>query len=76
MSDDRQQRVFEGRDKFLMTAEALDENGGVTADAALSASLHILLNVLGDIDLAVARLRDVADGLERREGIDQRGPVQ
>ena len=78
MSAHREKRVTDGRDKFLMTAEALHENGGVTADAIVLASLNVLVSVLGDACLAADRLRDIADGLEEGPmGFDKvEGPIQ
>lgn len=76
MSDDRQQRVNDGRDQFLEVADNLGENGGVTADAILSASLFVLLSVLNDRGLAAERLRHIADGVERGDGIDRTVVIQ
>ena len=64
MTDDRQERVSAGRDKFLMVADALQENGGITADAILSAGIFVLLSVLDDRMLAADRLREIDDGVE------------
>lgn len=74
MTDDRQQRVLDGRDEFLRVAEELGENGGVTADAILSAGLFVLLSVLDDLDLAAERLRHIAAGVDRAQTIDP--PIQ
>ena len=65
MSGDRQKRIVDGCDKFLMVAAVLDEDCDVTADAILSATVAVLLNVLMDDRGFVAeRLRLVADGVE------------
>lgn len=64
MTDTRQERVSAGRDKFLMVADALQENAGVTADAILSAGIFVLLSVLDDRALTADRLREIADGVQ------------
>lgn len=71
MSDGRQQRVMDGRDKFLLTAESMGEDFGVTVDAILHAAFEVMLDVLGDRALADDLFRHAADSIERFGRIDR-----
>jgi hypothetical protein len=42
------------------------ESGGIVADSILTAGIFVLLSVLDDQALAVARLRDLADWIDQQ----------
>ena len=76
MSNGRQQRVMDGREKFLLTTESIGKDFDVTADAILHAAFEVMLDVLGDRALAADLFWYAADSIERFGPIDRVEGVQ
>jgi len=65
-SDDRNKRISDGCDKFLMIAAFLGEDTALTAEAFMEACVAVLLTAMKDDKRLVAdHLRQVADVVER-----------
>lgn len=71
MSDGREQRVMDARDKFLLAAESINEDSTILADAILMAASEVLITHLEDRHLISVLFQNAADSLER----DDRGEL-